>query len=88
MENAVPQLVREYQGETSGVHDINQLAEICNDKVGELAEICNEGVGKMADLMYKNGDSYETYSDWAEKLMDNYIDIAQKIQDAYLESAM
>lgn len=87
MEDAVPGLVREYNNESAGVSDIMDLAEICNDKVGDLADICNEGVGKMADLMYKNGDSYDTYSNWAEKLMDNYIDIAQEIQDAYLASA-
>lgn len=87
MEDAVPGLVREYENESAGVADIMELAEICNDKVSDLAEICNEGVGKMADLMYKKGDSYDTYNGWAEKLLNNYTDIAQEIQDAYLNSA-
>lgn len=87
METEVPQLVRQYEEEAAGIDDITKLAEICNDKVGKLAEICNEGVGKMADLMYKNGDSYDTYSKWAEKLMDEYIDIAQEIQATYLDFA-
>ena len=67
---------------------LNELAELCNKKVGDFAEICNEGVGKMADLMYSNGDSYDTYEGWAQKLMNNYNDIAQDIMDAYLDSAM
>lgn len=86
MKDAVPGLVREYENESAGVTDIMELAEICNDKVGDLAEICNEGVGKMADLMYKKGDSYDTYNGWAEKLLNNYTDIAQEIQEAYLDS--
>ena len=88
MENAVPGLLSEYYSESSGVSDIEKLAEISNAKVGKLAEICNEGVGKMAELMNSKGDSYSTYEDWAGKLMDNYSDIAQEIQDAYLDSAM
>ena len=88
MEKAVPGLVNEYKNESAGVHDITRLAEICNDKVGNLADICNEGVGLMADLMYKNGDSYDIYSGWAEKLMNNYMDIAQEIQNAYMDSAI
>ena len=88
MEKAVPRLVNEYRNESSGIHDISRLADICNDKVEDLADICNEGVGLMADLMYKNEDSYDVYSSWAERLMNNYIDIAQEIQDAYLDSAM
>ena len=88
MQDTVPQLVNEYNSESSGISDINELAELCNKKVGDLAEICNEGVGKMADLMYSNGDSYDTYEGWAQKLMNNYNDIAQDIMDAYLDSAM
>ena len=88
MENAVPGLVREYNSEASGVSDINKLAEICNDKIGALAEICNEGVSEMAKLMQKNGDSYDTYEKWANKLMNNYTDISNEIMDVYLDSAM
>ena len=88
MENALPQLVNEYNQESSGINDINKLAELCNKKVSDLAEICNEGVGKMADLMFSNGDSYDTYNNWAQKLYGNYTDIAQTIQEAYLNSAM
>lgn len=88
MENAVPGLLSEYYSESSGVSDIEKLAEISNAKVGKLAEICNEGVGKMAELMNSRGDSYSTYEDWAGKLMDNYSEISQEILDAYLDSAM
>lgn len=87
MKAAVPNLVREYKSEASGISNIERLAEISNNKVSELAEICNEGVGKMAELMYSRGDSYDTYESWAGKLMDNYNDIAQEIMDAYLDSA-
>lgn len=86
MEKAVPGLVSEYETAASGIHDVEKLAEICNDKVGKLAEICNEGVGKMAELMYQNGDSYDTYDRWAQKLMDNYLSLADEITNAYLES--
>lgn len=88
MKAAVPGLVSEYENESAGISDITRLAEICNDKVEDLAELCNEGVGKMAELMYDNNDSYDTYSNWSEKLMNNYIEIAQEIQDAYINSAM
>ncbi|MDO4476213.1 MAG: hypothetical protein Q4B59_05465 [Lachnospiraceae bacterium] len=87
MEEAVPVLVSEYESAAAGVSDIETLAEICVEKVEELAEISNEGVGEMADLMYENGDSYDVYSGWAEKLMNKYIEISQEIQNAYLESA-
>ncbi len=87
MEDEVPRLVSAYKSESSGIYNINSLAEICNDKVGELAEICNEGIGLMADLMIARGDSYDTYETWADRLMDNYTDIADEIMDAYLESA-
>lgn len=87
MERAVPGLVSEYYSESSGVSDIERLAEICNDKIGELAKICNDGVGEMAKLMNSRGDPYSTYESWAGKLMDNYSDIAQEISDAYLNSA-
>lgn len=88
MEEAVPELVREYNNEASGISDINRLAEICNDKVEDLAEICNEGIEKMANLMYSKGDSYSTYESWAGKLQDEYAELATEIQDAYIDSAM
>lgn len=88
MEDTVPTLIDEYYRDAYGISDIEQLAEICNEKVSELAEICNEGIEKMADLMYEKNDSYETYSDWSNKLMNNYIEISQGIQDAYLDSVM
>lgn len=88
MESAVVGLVREYKSETSGISDVKQLAEICNDKIEDLADILNEGIGEMADLMYSNGDSYNTYESWAGELMENYNDIAQEIMDTYLDSAM
>lgn len=87
MEDAVPGLVDEYHSESAGVSDIEELAEICNDKVSDLAEICNEGISEMASLMYKKDDSYSTYEDWAGKLMDNYTEIADEIMDAYLDSS-
>ena len=86
MEKAVPGLIEEYKSEAAGVSDINRLAEICNDKVGELAEICNEGISEMAEIMYLKGDSYDTYEEWAGKLMDNYTDFATEIQNVYIES--
>ena len=88
MNNAVTRLVKEYKAESAGISDINQLAEICNDKISDLADICMAGVGEMADLMYANGDSSDTYEKWAGKLQDNYSDIASEIQDAYMDSAM
>ena len=32
MERAVPQLVNEYNNESFGISDINELAELCNKK--------------------------------------------------------
>lgn len=49
MKDAVPDFVSEYYSAASGISDIDQLAEICNDKVGALAEICNEGIGLCFD---------------------------------------
>lgn len=48
--------------------------------ISELAEISNEGIGKMAKYMLnakgKDGQ-YETYQEWAEKLMDVYMSEAR-----------
>lgn len=88
MKQALPNLIEDYKSTSSGVYDIDALAEICNDNVSKLADICNEGIGLMADLMYAKGDSYETYEKWAQKLMDNYTDIAMEIMDAYVDSAI
>ena len=87
MKQAVPDLIQQYKTESTGISDINRLAEICNDKVSVLAEICNEGISEMAELMYSKGDSYDTYEKWSGELMDKYMDIANEIQDAYLDSA-
>lgn len=88
LKEATPGLVDEYKNEAakhSG--DINKLAEISNDKVGKLAEISNEGIGEMANIMYLNGDDYDTYEEWSQKLMDVYTEYAEKIMDAYIDSA-
>lgn len=86
MNYSVDALVQEYNRESSGIYDMDTLAEICNEKIGVLAEICNEGIGEMASLMHRNGDSYDTYEYWADKLMDQYLEISDAIMDAYLES--
>ena len=88
MKKAAPQLINEYNNESTGISDINKLAELCNKKVGDLADICTEGVGKMTDLMLSNGDSYDIYDSWAQRLLENYNEIAQGIMDAYIDSAM
>lgn len=88
IKETTPGLVDEYKNETaehSG--DINKLAEIFNDKVGKLAEISDEGIGEMANIMYSNGDDYDTYEEWSQKLMDVYTEYADKIMDAYIDSA-
>lgn len=53
-----------------------------------LAEISNDGVSEMAQLMYRNGDEYSTYEEWAGKLYDVYMEYAGQIQDAYMDSCM
>lgn len=88
LKDATPRLVEEYKSEAaehSG--DINKLAEISNAKISELAEISNEGIEKMANVMYSNGDDYEIYEEWSQKLMDVYMEYAQEITDAYMDSA-
>ncbi len=47
-----------------------------NVGISELAEISNEGIGKMAKYMLKaqgKDGQYETYQEWAGKLMDVYL---------------
>ena len=41
----------------------------------------------MANIMHSNGDDYDTYEEWAGKLMDVYTEYAQEITDAYMDSA-
>lgn len=50
--------------------------EVSAKKTKELSSICNEGVEKMADLMTKNGDKYDVYQEWSEKLMDVYMNLS------------
>lgn len=66
---------------------IDSLAEICNNKVSDLAETCNEGIELMAKLMYRHGDDYSVYEDWASKLTDVYMSQASEVQDAYMARA-
>lgn len=85
MADALPGLIEEYQSESvSGSGQINELAEIANNKVSELAEICTDGMSQMAAYMYEKNDSYDTYEYWCGKLMDEYEDYAQDIYDAYI----
>lgn len=88
MKEATPGLVDEFKNEAAKYSgDINELAEISNDKIGKLAEISNEGIEEMANIMHSNGDDYDTYEEWAGKLMDVYTEYAQEITDAYMDSA-
>ena len=67
---------------------LEEKAELSNDKISVLAEIETEGTEKMAEVMWENGDDYEVYEDWANKLYDVYEEEAGKITDAYMDSAM
>ena len=88
IKDATPGLVEEYNNEAAEkAGDINALAELSNAEIEKLAEISNEGIEKMAELMLKNGDSEETYTEWANKLTDVYMEEAQKITDEYMNSA-
>ena len=42
----------------------------------------------MAELMYENGDDYDIYEKWAQKLYDVYKECAGEITDAYMDSAI
>ena len=88
MQQETPKLIDEYNKETAGKSDINQNAQISNEKISKLAQISTEGMGKMAELMNKNKDSYDKYQEWANKLTNVYQTEAQKITDAYMASAM
>ena len=46
-----------------------------------------EGVSKMAEIKLKNGDSDDTYNEWAGKLQEVYTTQAQQVQDAYTSVA-
>lgn len=86
--DATPGLVEEYNNESADCGgDVNALAELSNAKIEKLAEISNDGITKMAELMNKNGDEYETYEKWANKLTDVYTEQSQQITDAYMNSA-
>ncbi len=61
--------------------------EYTQKQITKLAEICNEGVEKMASLKLKNGDSNDTYMDWAGKLQNVYTEQGQLITNAYMASA-
>ena len=41
----------------------------------------------MAEIKLKNGDSDDTYNEWAGKLQDVYTTQAQQVQDAYTSIA-
>lgn len=89
IKTAAPKLVDEYNEEAdSAKGDIEKLAEISNDKITELAEIETKGTEKMAELMYENGDDYDTYEKWVQKLYDVYEECAGEITDAYMDSAI
>jgi len=89
IKTATPKLVDEYNKEADGVKgDIEKLAEISNDKITELAKIETKGTEKMAELMYENGDDYDIYEKWAQKLYDVYEECAGEITDAYMDSAI
>lgn len=88
IEKKAPKLVDEYNEESAGMTDINEKAELSNEKIQDLAKIQTEGTEEMAELMYENGDEYDTYEKWANKLYDVYEDEAGKITDAYMNSAM
>ena len=89
IQDAVPGLLEEYNTEAAEkAGDIQALAELSNDKISKLAEISNEGIEQMAELMYDNGDEYETYEEWANKLTDVYMTESEKITNAYMDSAM
>ena len=86
---ATPKLVDEYNKEADGVKgDVEKLAEISNDKITELAKIETKGTEKMAELMYENGDDYDIYEKWAQKLYDVYEECAGEINDEYMDSAI
>lgn len=88
LKDAAPALVKEYNDEAAAkAGDINALATLSNAKITKLAEICNEGVEKMASLKLKNGDSNDTYMDWAGKLQNVYTEQGQLITNAYMASA-
>lgn len=89
IKTAAPKLADEYNEEAEGVKgEIEKLAEISNDKITELAKIETKGTEKMAELMYENGDDYDTYEKWAQKLYDVYEECAGEITDAYMDSAI
>lgn len=88
IESRAPVLVSEYLSESEGLSDIQALAELSNEKIAELAKITNDGISKMARIMHENGDPYETYESWAQKLQDVYMQEADLIMNAYMENAM
>ena len=88
IEEAAPKLAEEFKTEAASKKgDVAALAELSTAKMEKLAEISVEGVEKMAALMLKNGDSQETYTEWANKLNDVYMKQSEIITNAYMKEA-
>lgn len=89
LKEEAPALVDAYNAEyPDNQNGLEGLAELSNEKISQLAETANEGVSEMADLYYSKGSgSYETYEEWAGKVMDVYMTEAEQITNAYMDSA-
>ena len=88
IEDAIPELVEEYNAEAADLNgDTTALALLCTEKIEKLGEICTEGTEKMAELKIKNGDTEDTYTEWAEKLNSVYLEQSKEITKVYTDTA-
>lgn len=84
MKDQSAKLLDEFNKESDGVTDMNELAKLSTKKIEALAKTSVKGTQEMAELMNKNGDDYAVYEEWAGKLNEKYTTYSQQITDAYM----
>lgn len=88
MREEAPKLADEYRAESASMTDLQQKANLSNEKVAKLAVVNTQGAERMAALMREKHDPYATYEEWALKLSDVYQEESLKITSAYMGNAV
>ena len=58
------------------------------DEYNKEADGVKGDIEKLAEISNENGDDYDIYEKWAQKLYDVYEECAGEITDAYMDSAI
>ena len=79
----------EYQSESAGVSDPEELASLCKEKITVIAETAKEAYSVLCAFSVakdtKNPDMPIDFMEWAEKLDMVYVDEANKIYEDFLD---